>query len=239
MKIFTFVFMYYSEKIKKRRKERGYSQAEMAEKVGISQAAYGKIESGFTKSVTIEVGKGIAAALDISFTDLFEIENDNSKTRLLELNYEKLQNDFRNLKEQYETLKIFADHDKRKIELANENWEELKELRMLTSMFELIEFLKINELIKDHSEALGLIPPLIDASGKNTNNEISGVEIKISHFINFFRHYGKNEALSIIRKYIDIPRYSKSALIQQESKESGKSVTRIIQELKNIQGVIK
>lgn len=68
------MLMNYSEKIKEYRKEKGFSQTDMAKKIGISQAAYGKIESGFTKNITIEVGKGIAKALGISFGELFKIE---------------------------------------------------------------------------------------------------------------------------------------------------------------------
>lgn len=68
--------MDYSEKIKNYRKTKGISQIEMAKFIGISQAAYGKIESGFTKTVTIEVGKGIALALGVSFVELFDISPD-------------------------------------------------------------------------------------------------------------------------------------------------------------------
>lgn len=78
--------MDYSEKIKKLRKEAGYSQAEMAESIGISQAAYGKIESGFTKSITIDVAIAIAFALNRRFDSLFEIpfllREDSAKLQL-------------------------------------------------------------------------------------------------------------------------------------------------------------
>lgn len=66
--------MMISEKIKKLRKLKDLSQSEVANIINISQAAYAKIESGFTKSITIEIGKGIAKALDVSFNELFDID---------------------------------------------------------------------------------------------------------------------------------------------------------------------
>lgn len=66
--------MDYSERIKGIRKAKGLSQVQVAESVGISQAAYGKIESGFTKSISIDIGVGIAKSLGVSFVQLFDIE---------------------------------------------------------------------------------------------------------------------------------------------------------------------
>lgn len=64
-----------AEKIRQLRKQKGISQAKIAEVIGISQAAYAKIETGETKSISIEIGKGISKALDNSFNELFEIES--------------------------------------------------------------------------------------------------------------------------------------------------------------------
>jgi transcriptional regulator with XRE-family HTH domain len=63
-----------NERLKKKRKEIGLSQTVVAELAGITQSAYAQIENGNTKSITIEAGKGIAKALGVSFTELFEIE---------------------------------------------------------------------------------------------------------------------------------------------------------------------
>lgn len=71
--------MSYTEKIKHYRKVKGLSQTEVANKTGISQAAYGKIESGFTKSITIETGKKLAEVLEISFNELFDIGSKESQ----------------------------------------------------------------------------------------------------------------------------------------------------------------
>jgi len=70
-----------NEKIKLLRKQRGISQVEVAKAAGINQASYSNIEKGDTKSITIEVGKGISRALGIPFAELFDIEapKDNSE----------------------------------------------------------------------------------------------------------------------------------------------------------------
>lgn len=63
-----------NEKIRRIRIESKVNQADVARAAGIKQSSYGSIEKGDTKSISIEVGKGIAKALNISFNDLFDIE---------------------------------------------------------------------------------------------------------------------------------------------------------------------
>lgn len=62
------------DKIKTHRKVKGLSLMELAKLLEVSDTALSKIETGKTKSITIDLGKGIAKALGISFNDLFEIE---------------------------------------------------------------------------------------------------------------------------------------------------------------------
>lgn len=64
-----------NERLKKKRNELGLSQTFVAELAGITQSAYAQIENGNTKSITIEAGKGIAKALNVPFSELFEIEH--------------------------------------------------------------------------------------------------------------------------------------------------------------------
>lgn len=63
------------DKIKRIRKSKGISQTMVADTCNIKQSSYANIESGKTQNITIEIGKGIAKALDVSFNELFEIEN--------------------------------------------------------------------------------------------------------------------------------------------------------------------
>lgn len=74
------------EKIKKIRLENGRSQEYIASVAGISQTGFSKIEKNLTRSVTIEIGMGIAKALGVSFYELFEID-------LLPESFEKLKAD--------------------------------------------------------------------------------------------------------------------------------------------------
>lgn len=86
------------EKIKELRKQKGINQKQVADSAGLSVAAYSNIESGISKSITIEAGKGIAKALGVSFAELFEIETPGTVTseasadveqlRALVINYE-------------------------------------------------------------------------------------------------------------------------------------------------------
>lgn len=62
------------DKIKYHRKRQKLSQKKVAEIAGISQAAYAKIENGTTEKFSIDVAKGIAKALEVSFNELFDIE---------------------------------------------------------------------------------------------------------------------------------------------------------------------
>ena len=62
------------EKIRELRKQKGINQKQVADFAGLSVAAYSNIESGISKSITIEAGRGIADALGLSFNELFEIE---------------------------------------------------------------------------------------------------------------------------------------------------------------------
>lgn len=62
-----------NKKIRSLRKASGLSQAYVASVCELTQSSYASIENGKTKSITIEVGKGIAKALGVPFTELFEI----------------------------------------------------------------------------------------------------------------------------------------------------------------------
>jgi transcriptional regulator with XRE-family HTH domain len=62
------------EKIRQIRKSKGISQMTVADTCKIKQSSYANIESGKTQNITIEIGKGIAKALNVSFNELFEIE---------------------------------------------------------------------------------------------------------------------------------------------------------------------
>lgn len=62
------------DKLRKLRTSRGLSQEDIASSIGITRGAYTMIENNKTKSISIDVGKGIVKALGVSFLELFEIE---------------------------------------------------------------------------------------------------------------------------------------------------------------------
>lgn len=99
------------------RTEKGLKQSEMARLIGISQTAYAKIESGKTKSISIEIGKGIAKALSVDFNDLFGIGNPNSKS----------------LKNEIQELKIENEKLRQDLEVYRERFQLMKEKNMIVS----------------------------------------------------------------------------------------------------------
>ena len=64
----------FNEKIKRLRKSKGLKQDDICQMIGITQPSFASIENGKTKSVSIDLGKKIANALNVSFNELFDIE---------------------------------------------------------------------------------------------------------------------------------------------------------------------
>lgn len=119
-----------NEKIKRIRIEIGINQADVARSAGIKQSSYASIEKGDTKSISIEVGKGIAKALRISFNELFDIENADNKNNLQE-EIEKLKKTIESLEEQLD--------DKRQLNLAYKNTIDFLKLFLKFSLDEFTE----------------------------------------------------------------------------------------------------
>jgi transcriptional regulator with XRE-family HTH domain len=65
-----------TENLRKKRLEKGYQQKDMAYGLGISGAAYSKIESGKTKT-SLEMAKKIASFLKIPLPELLEGQPSN------------------------------------------------------------------------------------------------------------------------------------------------------------------
>ena len=80
-----------SSRIVKLRKVKNYSRKKLAELAGVSQPTIYNIENGKAASITLSVGKRIAKALDISFAELFEIENTGTEKAELEDRIKKLE----------------------------------------------------------------------------------------------------------------------------------------------------
>lgn len=81
-----------NEKIKANRLHKNINQSEMANAIGISRNAYVQIEKGVTKSISIEIGKKIAKALDYPFDELFGIDQESRIESELKKEKEDLDN---------------------------------------------------------------------------------------------------------------------------------------------------
>lgn len=80
-----------SDKIKRLRKSQIMTQRELANKVVINQATLCYIERGNTENITITLGKKLAKALNISFNELFEIENNNGNNKTIISEHENIE----------------------------------------------------------------------------------------------------------------------------------------------------
>ncbi len=100
----------------KRRKSKGFSRKEMSGIIGISDTAIANIENGLTENISIDLGKKIADALNVSFNELFEIEIPSTvNLKELEEDKSKLQKRIKELEEQLDDkrsiIKFLSDND--------------------------------------------------------------------------------------------------------------------------------
>ena len=155
------------EKIKKYRTQKNLSQDKMAEIIGISQAAYAKIESGYTQNITIDIGKGIAKALEISFNELFNIEipeigeNLPAKIDQLEKRIIELEDQ---LSDKKELLKYYQESytvtEKMIIILAEDIFSKKQTAKVSINVSEL-RSRAITELQKEYPDFFTLKPPFL------------------------------------------------------------------------------
>lgn len=156
-----------NEKIKRIRTERNVRPADIARFAGIKQSSYASIEKGDTKSISIEVGKGIAKALGMSFNELFEIEvADNSellfaeikqlKKRITEL--EEQLNDKKELLRYYQ--QSYTVTEKMIILLVDDFWKKGVKGNLTINVSELRNR-AIVELEKEYPDLFILKPPFL------------------------------------------------------------------------------
>lgn len=80
-----------SERLKRIRKAKGLSQKKISELCGIEQSSYSLIENGKQTSISVETGRKLCNALDVSFFELFDIPSpSNHKAKDLEIEISKL-----------------------------------------------------------------------------------------------------------------------------------------------------
>ena len=100
----------YIEKIRLKlndiRTEKGISQKDVADSAGLSNAAYSNIEAGNSQNITIKAGVGIAKALNMSFTKLFEIEDSGSEKTELIKQISDLEQECNAIKDQNENYEL-------------------------------------------------------------------------------------------------------------------------------------
>lgn len=195
------------DNIKRIRKAKGFSQEYVAKKLPIHTINYGKIENGGT-GLTIERMYKIAEILGVSVSELLDEQTDLLKENI-------------NLKNENENLKIAnlrVESDRNKIEMAIENWDELKNLRHLVSAFEYLDYIDIESFKKENGKYFVL----------SQNHPF----MLVSEFVKFYFRMGKSDIFNRIKSHLDLDKFKESDLILEESRFSGRSVEQIIKDLK-------
>jgi transcriptional regulator with XRE-family HTH domain len=196
--------------IRRIRKAKKIKQEKMADLVNMATTNYGKLERGGI-AITIDRLYKIAEILNVPVSELLG-EN------------ESLVKEISALKIEIENLKIRAflsENDKNQVEMARENWEELKMLRMIISGFELLDYANVEAFKKEN--------------GKYFQKSIEHPNLLFKEFTDFFARMGKNEAYRRIRKHLDVDKYEASDLIVRESRDTGVPVFKIIEGIKQTQ----
>jgi transcriptional regulator with XRE-family HTH domain len=129
-----------NEKIKRLRIKSGVNQADVARSAGIKQSSYASIEKGDTKSITINVGKGIAKALGVSFNELFDVEISPDKDE------KKLLNEIERLKRELSDLEGLCEIQRESLSLYKQSFT------VTDRMVELVAD-KLSKLIPEGDEA--------------------------------------------------------------------------------------
>ena len=108
------------EKIKRLRKSKGLRQIDVALVSGITQPSYASIERGETKMISIEVGKGISKALNISFMEIFDIPISLKDTEVEDTEIAELRKQIIKLRKKIEELNRQNDKNEKMISLQDQ-----------------------------------------------------------------------------------------------------------------------
>jgi transcriptional regulator with XRE-family HTH domain len=172
------------ERIKRIRKSINLTQKELAEKAGITQSALVAIEKGKTRNIFLEVAKGIARSLNVSFDYLYDMDEAKRIDRFLE--------NIKQLEDQLETEKRLNKlmlEDKAFDRVKNMNLEKLNSIVGIFRYFEIVDLDLLTRLNPEYA-----IP------------QITAPNFKLSFVEEFVREYG-DQSLTEIQKYIDLDKY--------------------------------
>ncbi len=168
------------EKIKRIRVEKRINQIELANSIGVSRSAYILIENGSTKSISIELGKRIAKALEASFNELFDIENPDLE-KAIEAN-DKLNKEL----EFYQRLDSLDSENTKQLEVKSKYMDRLSNFVKLLYYFNLVDRKKIMADYKDQFNEGNLVETF-----------------SFESVLRFFVKNGDDSSIDIILKYID------------------------------------
>jgi transcriptional regulator with XRE-family HTH domain len=221
----------FGDKIKILRKQKGVTQVNLGKKLGISQAAIAKIESGSTYTISIELGKKIAEALQVNFEELFDIENQKTikkdKSLIAKENID-LKNKLSELEKINNGLRVDIQFQRTAKEASNsiferskEDYKELKALRGFIEFLQYFEFVRIESFIKEYPRYF------------NVNSFFP-----ISKLISFYKKYGNLDAKRLLYKHIDIEKFEESSTFQTGGFADAGNNEKLLKHIKKVQGII-
>jgi len=147
-------------KIKNIRNSKGISQTVVAETCGIKQSSYANIENGKTQSITIEIGKGIAKALGVSFNELFDIEQPSDHTELFKMKIKELSQINRDFETKIDDLQLL-------------NVQLIIIIYTKDIFLELMSFGKNKEFKNDRKKQIEKLKELVDKKRKEIEDDFS------------------------------------------------------------------
>ena len=190
------------ERIKEIRLSRKINQSELAVNLGISRNAYVQIENGVTKSISISVGKALAKELDISFNELFEIENSEfEKTRIeLTKEIEKLKSEYQ---KEYNQLVLSRDLYKDRLEVSIEKLNGMESMKAINNK----EFTMLYTKIAIHEALHFLDKDLFAAKFPEIVKNLVLNTVYESEVVDRFYYLFDHHSIDEIFMYIDIERF--------------------------------
>lgn len=183
--------MNFGESIKKIRKEKGLTQKQLGEKLGISQAAIGQFESN-KANPQMETIRKIADALEVELWEIVELDQMDLETRIQQIKKMVAQLTPEAL-EKFEELFI-EDLNRNQESVKKEQDEAAKKAHAEVDAQE-----KVHELFDSiFEDAVG---------GKRESTAVQVHEILTSY--NQLNDVGREEAIKRVNELTEIPKYTK------------------------------
>ncbi len=163
-----------SKKIVQGRKEKRYNQKDFAGLIGVSQPSLIKYEKGETDLIPIGVAKAIAETLEVSFTELFEVESGASRRNELLDAIEILEAQVKKLEKELADREDLIDYFKSKYKeyyTKQKEYEFTEMLSVVSELYAALQNFKSSENVDAYKKQLVLEKQFIKDTVEETRKE--------------------------------------------------------------------